>query len=371
MVLAAQDTLILEEIEVPEYEKVILATDDSVGLKGIICIHNTSLGPTLGGIRIYPYASLDDALTDAKRLARGMTHKSAVAGTGLGGGKSVIIADPKKEKTPELLAAFGKAVHRLKGLYICAEDVGCTTEDVMIIQGVTPYVVGLPHEKSSGNPAPFTAWGTYRGIQSVLKRIFDDESVKGRTIAIQGLGSVGAILAEILFWHGAKLIISDIDEAKARKLAKQFNAEYVPPHAILEAECDVLAPCAMGGIVNAASIKKMRTKAIAGCANNQLLKDSDADDLLRRGILYAPDFVINAGGLINVVQELEKEGYQPAFARTKVDQIYDQLMLIYGVAEQNKFSTHKAALEICSYRLKYGIGKRSTPLYFHHSNHSL
>ncbi len=369
MPLIAEDTLVIEEIDVSDYEKVVIATDEKVGLKGIICVHNTKLGPALGGIRIYPYATFADAMTDVKRLARGMTYKSAIVETGMGGGKSVIIADPKKHKTPELLTSFARAVDSLKGLYICAEDVGCTTEDVMHIQKTTPFVVGLPHKKSSGNPAPFTAWGTYRGIQSVFKKIYNDESVKGRTIAIQGLGSVGAIVAELLFWNGARLIVTDVDKEKALRLAKQFSAEYVAPDIILEVECDLVSPCALGGTINADSIKNLRCKGIGGCANNQLLKDTDADLLYRRGILYAPDFLINAGGLINVVNELAKEGYQPGVSRNKVDQIYEQLMLIYDVADNNKYSTHKAAVEICDYRLKYGLGKKAGSLYFHHSDY--
>ncbi len=369
MPLTAEDTLVIEEVSVSDYEKVIVATDERVGLKGIICIHNTQLGPALGGIRIYPYTTFNEAMTDVKRLARGMTYKSAIVETGMGGGKSVIIADPKKHKTPELLTSFARAVDRLQGMYICAEDVGCTTEDVMHIQKTTPFVVGLPHEKSSGNPAPFTAWGTYRGIQSVFKKLYDNESVKGRTIAIQGLGSVGAIVAELLFWNGARLIVTDVDKEKAMRLAKQFSGEYVDPDKILEVECDLVAPCALGGIIHADSIKKLRCKGIAGCANNQLLKDSDADELYRKGILYAPDFLINAGGLINVVNELEKEGYQSDIARNKIDQIYEQLLLIYDVADNNKYSTHQAAVEICNYRLKYGLGKKAGSLYFHHSNY--
>lgn len=370
MTLTAENTLVLEEIPVEGYEKVVKVTDKRVGLRAIICMHNTSLGPTLGGTRIYPYTSLEAALTDAKRLAKGMTYKSALAEAGWGGAKSVIIADPKKDKTEELLYSFGQAVHQLRGAYICAEDVGCTTDDVHIIQKATPYVVGLAHDKSSGNPSPFTAWGTYRGIQSVCKKLYGTDSVEGKIVAIQGLGSVGEILAEFLFWAGARLIITDIDQAKTRHLAKKYGAQMCSPEDILSVECDILAPCAMGGIINPQTIFKLRCRAIAGCANNQLLRDADADELMKRGILYAPDFVINAGGLINVTEELEANGYHPEIARAKVHQIYDRLMLIYEVAEQNRYSTHTAALALGDYRLKYGIGKREKSVYFHHSNHS-
>lgn len=368
MVQTLEDTLVLEDIFVDGYEKVIKVTDKAVGLKAIICIHNTSMGPTLGGTRIYPYSSFDAALTDATRLAEGMTYKSALAGTGFGGAKSVIIADPKKDKTEKLLLSFGRAVASLRGNYICAEDLGSTPEDMAIIQRVNPYIVGLAHEKSSGNPSLFTAWGVYRGIQSVLKEIDNSDSVENKVVAIQGLGSVGYRLAEILFWGGAKLIFSDIDGEKTKKIAKQFGAQIVAPEEILSVQCDVLSPCAMGGIINQQSILRMRCRSIAGATNNQLLKEENGVELMKRGIVYAPDFVINAGGLINVTEELELAGYNPAVARAKVDGLYDQLRLIYDIAEQNNCSTHQAAVALGNYRLKYGIGRRQTPIAFHHAN---
>lgn len=370
MAPALEETLTLEEIVIPGFEKVIKISQDQVGLSAIICIHNTVLGPALGGTRIYPYPSFDAALHDVMRLSQGMTYKSALAETGWGGGKSVIIADPKKQKTEELLYAFGQAVDRLQGLYICAEDVGSTPEDMMHVSRATPYVVGLAHAKSSGNPSPFTAYGTYRGIQSVLKKIYNSESVHDRTIAIQGLGSVGTDLGMLLFWSGARLIVSDIDLDKCKRFAKHTGAEIVSPDAILKTECDVLAPCAMGGILNERSIPELSCKAIAGCANNQLLQEKDADELAARAIFYAPDFIVNAGGLINVTQELEPSGYHPVDARNRVHRIYDQLMLIYDIAEQNRFSTQKAATSLVEYRLKYRVGKRIEPPCFHHAKMS-
>ncbi len=367
MTLVLEQDLELEEIFVPGYEKVIKVSNKEAGLNAIICIHNTVMGPALGGIRIYPYATFDAALNDVMRLSNGMTYKSAVSESGWGGGKSVIIADPKNEKTREVLLAFGQAVDRLQGEYICAEDVGCTPADVMVISEATPYVVGLPHQKSSGNPSPFTAWGTFRGIQSVLKKLYDSESLENRTIAIQGLGSVGSELSKLLFWAGARLIVSDIDADKCRSIAEFAGADIVPPGEIMKVECDVFSPCAMGGIINEQTIAEMKFKAIAGSANNQLLKDSDADELAAKGILYAPDFVINAGGLINVTQELRVEGYNSVVARDKTHRIFDQLMIIYDIAEQNHYSTHKAALSLADYRLKYRIGKRIEPPCFHHA----
>jgi len=366
MTLVLEQALELEEILVPGYEKVIKVTNKEIGLKAIICIHDTTMGPALGGIRIYPYASFEIAFNDVLRLSKGMTYKSAITESGWGGGKSVIIADPQKNKTKEMLYSFGQAVDRLQGEYICAEDVGCTPEDVLEIKKATSYVVGLPHKKSSGNPSPFTAWGTYRGIQSVLKKTTGSESPENRTIAIQGLGSVGCELAKLLFWNGARLIVSDINPVKSQAIAEFTGAKIASPRDILSEKCDVFAPCAIGSVINEQMIPHLNCTAIAGCANNQLFKDSDADELMAAGILYAPDFVINAGGLINVTQELGVDGYDPIAARDKIHQLYDQLMVIYEIAEQNRFSTHRAALALANYRLKYRIGKRTAPPCFHH-----
>jgi leucine dehydrogenase len=367
MTLVLEQALELEEIFVPGYEKVLKVSNKEAGLNAIIAIHNTAIGPALGGIRIFPYPTFDEALTDVLRLSRGMTYKSAVAECGWGGGKSVIIANPKKNKTKALLHAFGQAVDRLQGEYICAEDAGCSPQDVMTISEVTPYVVGLPHDKSSGDPSPFTAWGTFRGIQSVLKKLTGSDSPENKTVAIQGLGAVGYDLAKILFWAGARLIVADLDSERCQSIAKFTGAKIVSPEEILKVECDVLAPCAMGAAINDQSIPHLKCKAIAGCANNQLLRDSNADELSARGILYAPDFVINAGGLINVTHELDPQGYSPVVARKKSHRIYDQLMVIYDIAEQNRISTHRAALSLADYRLKYRIGKRIEPACFHHA----
>ncbi len=362
---AVEESLVLKEIPIEGYEKVVVVTDERTGLKAIICIHNSALGPTLGGTRIYPYPSFEAALTDAKRLAKGMTYKSALAETGFGGAKSVIMCHPNK-KTKEMIIAFATAVHRLEGLYTCAEDSGCTIQDVTLIGHHTPYVVGLSHEKSSGNPSYFTAWGTFRGIQAVLQEMDGSPDVEGKTIAIQGLGSVGSILADFLFWHGAKLIVSDIDWEKTQTIAKKYHATACPAENVLAESCDVLAPCALGGIINPETIPGLRCRAVAGCANNQLLSDEDAVHLKQRGILYAPDFVINSGGLINVSFELEEAGYNPSLSRKKVDQVYHHLLRLFETAEQKNCSTHEAAIALGDYRIKFGIGKRSTPPRYHH-----
>jgi leucine dehydrogenase len=354
-------------LNIEGYEQVLKVTDKKAGLTAIIAIHDTTLGPALGGIRIQPYATFGAALEDVLRLSKGMTHKSAVGEVGFGGGKSVIIANPKTEKTTELLLAFGAAVESLGGKYICAEDVGCTTADVNIIRRATKHVVGLDHSKSSGDPGPFTAWGVFRGIQATLMKIFGSPSPEGRTIAIQGLGNVGLPLADFLFWSGAQLILSDIDSVKLERMALKYGARILPPDQILKAECDVLAPCALGGILNDQTIPGMRCKGIAGSANNQLLRSEHGKQLLDRKIVYAPDFVINAGGLLNVSTELEEEGYHPVNAHQKIHRIYDTILAIYEISDRTGESTDSAAISLADYRIKYGIGKRVIPPTFHHN----
>lgn len=360
--------LVLEKISVPGYHKVIRARDARSGLDAIIAIHDVRLSSVaLGGTRIHPYSSFEEALKDVLRLSRGMTYKAVASQCAWAGGKSVIIADPKKDKTDALLNSFADAVHSLNGEYICAEDAGCTPQDIALVAERTPYAVGLPNERSSGNPSPFTAWGIFRGIQAVMHQLFGSDSVAGKTVAIQGLGSVGTRIAELLFWHGAKLIVTDVNMDKAAAFAKQFNAKLVSPEAIFDQPCDLFCPCAMGAIINPETIERLRCRAIAGAANNQLLSDSDAEELRRLGILYAPDFVINSGGLINVTEETVEGGYDPFTARNKIDKIYDQLRLIFDIASKNGISTLKAVMQLIHYRLEHGIGRRQEPIYMHHA----
>lgn len=365
--LITDGSLKMEKIFIPGYEEVWKVEDSSCALRSYIVVHNTALGPSLGGTRIYPYSTASLALEDALRLSKGMTYKAAVCGVGFGGGKSVIIADPKKEKTPELFQTFGRAVEMLKGRYICAEDVGCGTADVEQIRKSTEFVVGLKHENSSGDPSIYTAFGVFRGIQSTLKKVFGSPSLKGKKIAIQGLGSVGSKLAEFLFWQGADLIVTDVDAQLTKAIAKKFGAKIVSPDEILQVSCDLLSPCAMGAILTEHSIAQLQCLAIAGAANNQLLKDSDGDLLAKKGILYAPDFVINAGGLLNVSVEVESAGYDPLIARQKCDAIFDTLTSIYEIAEKNRITTHMAAISLGDYRLRFGVGKRVHAPVFHHN----
>lgn len=354
----------MRDISVQGYQRVV-SVEDISGLKAIIAIHSTNLGPALGGLRILPYATVDAALTDVTRLARGMSHKSALAGIGLGGGKSVIISDPQKV-TKEMLKVFAALLNTIKGDYITAEDSGSTVEMIDFIGQHTPYVTGLSHAKSSGDPSPFTAWGTFRGIQATCQVLNGTDSVEGKTVAIQGLGSVGASLAELLFWHGAHLVVADTNPAKTSAIVKKYSAISCSPGEIHRQECDILAPCALGGTLNSQTIPELRCKAIAGCANNQLLEASDADALKKRQILYAPDFAINAGGIINISFELDSTGYRPIDARTAVDRIYHTVKEIFADAEQNGMTTHEAAVALAETRIQKGVGRRTEPPFFHH-----
>lgn len=365
---AKQTSFELNSIPIKGYELVLQVKEKKSGLLAIIAIHNTSLGFALGGTRIQPYSSLEKALVDVLRLSRGMTYKSSIVQAGLGGGKSVIILDPKAKNKKEVLLAFGECINLLGGLYVCAEDMGCTVDDVATIAEKTPYVTGLDHNKSSGNPSPFTAWGTFKGIQASLFHLYGSDNLEGKKIAIQGLGSVGMKLSEYLFWHGAELIVSDINENSLSQAVALYGAKVVDPKDIYQVECDVFAPCAMGGILNEMTIPSLhpRCKIVAGAANNQLYCDSNADQLRKRGILYAPDFVINAGGLVNVTNEISKEGYNPKIARNKTDSIYNTLIDIFTIAKANGQSTQQAALDLAEYRVRYGIGRRTEPPCFHH-----
>lgn len=355
----------IREIDVKGYEKVIEAIDESSGLHAFIAIHNSTLGPALGGTRIYPYSSRDEALTDVLRLSKGMTYKSSVAEIGLGGGKSVVIADPSTQKTDDLLRSFGQVVDSLKGKYVCAEDVGSSAKDMLVINQTTNYVAALPIKSSSGDPSRFTAWGVFRGVQAVAQRLWNRQSLKGKVVAIQGLGHVGSKLADFLFWNGADLIISDVDKEKVERVALLYDAKVVDPSDYYSSECDILCPCAMGGGINEETIPLLKCQGIAGAANNQLLKRSDGESLLERGILYAPDFVINSGGVINVSCEFEAEGYRPNAGREKIENIYNTLMNIFRISEQKNISTSQTANDLAEYKLKEKIGKRRGRIALH------
>lgn len=348
-----------EKIPIPDYEEVYKVTESSSHLEAIIAIHSTLFGPALGGVRIFPYLSFQDALDDVLNLSKGMTFKAIMADAKLGGGKAVIIANPRGGVSKEKLVAFAKAVDSLKGRYYTAEDSGITPKELLTIRETTPYVVGLDSSESSGNPCPFTAWGTFRAITSTLYTVFGSETVRNRTIAIQGLGAVGMLLAEILFWHGAHLIVSDIYPEKAIVAKCRFGATIVDPEEIYQVPCDIFSPCAMGGVLHAKTIEKLQAKGIAGCANNQLSSKEDCNLLVEKGILYAPDYVANAGGLINVQYELLPGGYNPLHARESIDQIFYRLQEIFILSKEKKITPHDAALRLVEEKIKKEANKVS------------
>lgn len=357
----------IKEILVPDYEKVIEAKDDKSGLHCFIAIHDTTMGPAMGGARIYPYKDKKDALTDVLRLAKGMTYKSAILENGLGGGKSVIIADPKIHKTNELLHAFGQVIHSQKGRYIVAEDVGSSVEDMLIINKKTPYVAALPTEKSSGDPSRFTAWGVYRGMQAVAMKLWKSPSLRKKKIAIQGIGHVGAGLANILFWEGADLLLSDLDIEKTHRISLKYGAKEVNPSDFLTVVCDILSPCALGGIFHKETIPLLNCKAIAGSANNQLFEKGDGIRLKKLGILYAPDFIINSGGISNAAAEFEPGGYNPKHSRDKVNKIYDTLLEIFIRSEIEDKTPNQVAKEVARDKLMHKTGMRKQPIEFQDS----
>jgi len=356
-----------ENLKIAGWENVYKVTNEKKNLLAVIAIHNTKLGTALGGTRIRNYSSFEEGLEDVLRLSEGMTYKSAISEVGFGGGKSVIFLKDEKDKTEDLLEAYGEAVNILNGKYICAEDMGCTTKDVMVIKRKTKFIVGLPHEKSSGDPGRFTAWGIIKGMQATLKKLYGTDDFTNRKIAIQGLGNVGEFLIDQLFFLGADLIITDINNEKLQKLSRIYSAKAVKPDEIYSQECDIFSPCAMGGILNEKTINQLRCKSVCGSANNQLLKREDGDLLKAKNILYSPDFVINAGGLINVSIELEKNGYSAKKSKAKIDKIYDEILKIYEISEKNSISTNDAAIKLALNKIESGIGIKQDKLYFHHS----
>ena len=315
---------IFKYMEKYDYEQLVFCQDEASGLKAVIAIHDTTLGPALGGARMWTYASEENAIEDALRLARGMTYKNAAAGLNLGGGKTVIIGDPFKDKNEEMFRALGRFIHGLNGRYITAEDVGTTVSDMDLIHEETDYVTGIsPAFGSSGNPSPVTAYGVYRGMKAAAKEAFGSDSLEGLKISVQGLGNVAYKLCEYLHNEGAKLVVTDINQAAIDRVVNDFDAVAVAPDEIYAQEVDIFSPCALGAILNDETIPQLKAKVIAGSANNQLKDSRHGDYLHELGIVYAPDYVINAGGVINVADELY--GYNRERAMKRVDGIYDSI----------------------------------------------
>jgi leucine dehydrogenase len=334
----------ITEIAVTGYERVARADDPERGFTALIAVHDTSLGPALGGLRIWKYASAEEAQTDVLRLARGMTYKSAVARTGLGGGKAVIVGDARKDKSDALLSWMGRFIDSFGGRYITAEDVGTSVLDLDVIARETRHVAGRAREVGgSGDPSPWTALGTFVSIETALHHQCGSASLRGRKVAIQGMGHVGCWLARHLAEAGATLLVADLDPARVERVVKELKATAVPPDQILGAECDVLAPCALGAVVNDRTLKGMRCKVVCGAANNQLAEDRHGMALMERGILYAPDYVVNAGGILNISVELARGGYDPAKAEQKVRGIAEALNGVLERAKREAIPTARAA----------------------------
>ncbi len=355
-----KDKSVFGQISEHNHEKVVFCHDQETGLKAIIGIHNTVLGPALGGTRMWSYASEAEALDDVLRLSRGMTYKAAISGLNLGGGKAVIIGDAKKDKSEALLRRFGRFVKNLNGAYITAEDVGMTTKDMEYIRMETEHVSGLPESMGgSGDPSPVTAYGTYMGMKAAAKKAFGSDSLEGKKISVQGVGHVGGYLVELLAKENAQIYITDIYEDRLREVSNKYNAKIVSMDEIYDLDVDIYSPCALGGTVNDNTLDRLKCQVIAGCANNQLRDEKiHGPALIEKGIVYAPDFLINAGGLINVYSELQGYNRESAYAQT--ERIYGYTLDIFELAEKEGIYTQLAATKMAEKRIN-SIGKvRST-----------
>ena len=334
-----------------DHEQIVFCNDKDTGLKAIIGIHNSVMGPALGGTRMFNYANEWEALNDVLRLSRGMTFKAAITGLNIGGGKAVIIGDAKTQKTPELMRKFGEFVHSLSGRYITAEDVGMETSDMDIVRDVTPYVTGISEARGgSGNPSPVTAYGVYMGMKAAAKQQFGSDVLSGKKVLVQGIGHVGETLVDYLTKEGAIVTIADINEEKLNEVSAKYHAEIYKGEDLYTADVDIYAPCAMGATLNDNTVHKIKAKVIAGAANNQLADENVHGAILQeRGILYAPDFLINAGGIINVYAEIAH--YDKAEIMRKTENIYNTTLEIFDFAIANKTTPHKAALTIAQNRI--------------------
>lgn len=325
---------VFDHPEFDHHQQIVFGSDEASGLRAIIAIHDTTRGPALGGLRIFPYASDAEALTDVLRLSRGMSYKSALADLPLGGGKAVIIADPRRHKTPELLRAMGRLVDSLGGAYITAEDSGSSEDDMRLIAEATEHVGGLPrHGQASGDPSPFTAWGVYCALRSAVRHRLGRDDLTGLRVAVQGVGHVGAHLARHLRAAGAQLVLTDVDTAALAHLAEELGAESVAPGAIVDAEVDVFAPCALGAALTEDVVARLKATVVCGAANNQLATPELAERLQERGILYTPDYVANAGGVIEIAWQ-RREDYSREAVMAHIEGIGTTLGEIFARAER-------------------------------------
>ncbi|QCR24078.1 Glu/Leu/Phe/Val dehydrogenase [Pontibacter sp. SGAir0037] len=357
---AEQDKSVFGQIAEYNHEKLVFCHDQDTGLKAIIAIHNTVLGPAIGGARMWSYASEAEALEDVLRLSRGMTYKAAISGLNLGGGKAVIIGDAQKDKNEALLRKFGRFVKNLNGAYITAEDVGMTTKDMEYIRMETEHVVGLPEAMGGGgDPSPVAAYGTYMGMKAAAKKAYGSDSLQGKKVAVQGVGQAGGFLVELLAKENAQVYVTDIYEDRLREVASKYKAKVVGMEEVYDLDVNIYAPCGLGGTINDHTVGRLKCDIVAGSANNQLRNDHEhGAALAERNILYAPDFLINAGGLINVYSELIGYNRERAYAQT--EKIYSYTLDIFDLAEQESINTQAAATRMAEKRIQSISKVRST-----------
>ncbi len=343
----------ITDIPVEGYQRVARCKDAATGLHALIAVHDTTLGPALGGMRLWNYESEEDALFDVTRLAKGMTYKSAVAGTGLGGGKCVIIGDPETVKTPELFEAMGRFIDDFDGAYITAEDMNIGIADLRHVKKTTDYVTGLSREEGgSGNPSPYTAYGCVVGIEAAAEYKYGSRDLTGKHILIQGVGAVGGEMARLLKERGAKITICDIKDDRVAELCKEYGYDSVDEETHLEVDCDIYSPCARGAGINDETIPQLKCDIVAGCANNMLLKPRHGDVLREKGILYAPDYVVNAAGIINVSVERVPGGYNEEEAMRRINLIADNLREVFELADKEGIATNRAAERLAQIRIE-------------------
>lgn len=348
---------IFEKLAETGCEQLVFCRDEDTGPRAIIAVHDTTLGPALGGCRMWPYGTEKEAVVDVLRLARGITYKAAVSGLALGGGKSVILGDPDRDKSGTLFRAFGRHVETLGGRYIVAEDVGTSPEDMESVRTETSHVVGVDvSHGGSGGPSPPTALGVLAGMHACAEEVFGSPSLRGLTVAVQGLGHVGYALCRLLHEEGSRLVVADLRSDAVERAAREFGAKPVEPAEVLSFPCDILAPCALGAVVSDGTLPDLGCSIIAGSANNVLAEGRHGEALAERGILYAPDYVVNAGGLINVAAELE--GYDEERARERVVRIYDSVKNVIELSKRDGVPTNVAADALALERLRAGQPRR-------------
>tara|TARA_B000000565_G_C23750531_1_gene364455 strand:+ start:312 stop:1385 length:1074 start_codon:yes stop_codon:yes gene_type:complete len=342
---------VIDNMQTMGHEQVVFCNDSETGLKAIIAIHDTTLGPALGGTRMWNYSNETDALNDVLRLSRGMTFKASISGLNLGGGKAVIIGDANTEKTEALMKKFGEYVDKLGGTYITAEDVGMSTKDMEYVREMTKHVTGIPESMGgSGDPSPFTAYGVYWGMKASAKFKWGSDSLEGKTILVQGVGHVGENLVKHITEEGSKVFITDINKEKLVEVSAKYGAKIISGDEIYDKDMDIYAPCALGATLNTDTIYRLKCEIVAGAANNQLEDEIKHGEMIKeKGIVYAPDFLINAGGLINVYSELN--GYDRQESLNKTKKIYDTTLEILLKAENEDITSHKAALVIAKQRI--------------------